>query len=360
MSIQIKYVRSMIIDHLQGNIPMAGEGQVQLANVIHSLRKIWNITEDDLTTTKKKAGTLTQSLSFLNDSTPLARQLCYMSAQDLQENDAHSAVLNIGRAQRLDPHEALTHCNAAKVYFKVGYYAKSLAESLKAIEYDPYYTTAYIRLGLACWALNRHDEAMTAYNQGLKISPGNPVILHNIAVLQDKNAKPPAPYVELPPFESLNLQAKIQDFDRKNKLSQAIKSESENKSKPRPKTKPNPQPNPQQNPQPNPQSKPQPDSQPNPQPNPQSKPQQNPQPNPQSKPQPKPQSKPQPKAQAKSQPKTRNRRAAAAECFMRSDIQNLIKGINVQDMFGMINVPQKGFIRSNDDQFLVLKGPYKK
>lgn len=191
-----KHIHSIIIEHLQGNIPYADENKTLLQQAILILRNIWSVSDADIELVQNRYGNLTQLLSFLNDTTPFSHHLCYISSEDLQEKDPGNAILNIERAKTLNDKESIIYSNSAAIYYRIGLYKESVKECLKSIEYDETHLNAYIRLGLCCWALGKPDLAMIAYNKGLMLSPGNPVILHNIEVLKNGNAKPPQPKVK--------------------------------------------------------------------------------------------------------------------------------------------------------------------
>lgn len=189
-------IRSIIIEHLQGNLPYANENKTALQQTISNLRKIWSISDRDIELVQSRYGNLTQLLSFLNDTTPFSHHLCYISSQDLQDKDPGNAILNIERAKTINAKDAIISCNSAAIYYRVGLYQESVKECLRAIECDETHVNAYIRLGLNCWALGKPDLALIAYNKGLTYSPGNQVILHNIEVIKNKNASPPPPKVK--------------------------------------------------------------------------------------------------------------------------------------------------------------------
>ena len=191
-----KLIRSIIIEHLQGNLPYVEENKNIFRKTILILRKISSISDSDIEMVQNRYGNLTQLLSFLNDTTPFSHHLCYISSEDLQEKDPGNAILNIERAKTLNAKESTIYSNSAAIYYRIGLYKESVKECLKAIEYDEAHINAYIRLGLCCWALGKPGIAMVAYNKGLKFSPGNQVILHNIEVMKNPNAKPPAPKVK--------------------------------------------------------------------------------------------------------------------------------------------------------------------
>lgn len=194
--IKTKHIRSIIIEHLQSNNINDETNKTLLKQTVSILKGIWSITDDDIELVQTRYGNLTQLISFLNDTTPFSHHLCYISSEDLEEKDPANTILNIERAKTLNASDPIIFSNSAAIYYRLGLYKESVKECLKAIECDKSHLNAYIRLGLNCWALNKSELALFAYNKGLELSPGNPIILHNIEVLKNTNAKPPQPKVK--------------------------------------------------------------------------------------------------------------------------------------------------------------------
>ena len=60
-----KLIRSIIIEHLQGNLPYVEENKNIFRKTILILRKIWSISDSDIEMVQNRYGNLTQLLSFL-------------------------------------------------------------------------------------------------------------------------------------------------------------------------------------------------------------------------------------------------------------------------------------------------------
>lgn len=199
-------LHSIIVDFLQSQLPEDPSQQEQLARAIGILRKVWNISNEDITNSKDEYGALIDRIQYFDNMIPNVRQLIYMSSEDLKFNEVHSSIFKIGLAKQYNLiYDPSLLCNSAAILYKCGMYQYSALESLNALDIDPEYLKAYIRLGLACWALNKPQLAMIAYKKGLEISPGNPIILHNIEVLNNKKAKPPKPTATLKEQPALSI-----------------------------------------------------------------------------------------------------------------------------------------------------------
>ena len=83
---------------------------------------------------------------------------------------------------------------AAKLY-KSGYFKKCETNTRKLIELNPKVAFLHNLLGLALNAQKKTDEAIVAYNKGIKIDPNYAMIFNNLALiyynksLKDENFK---------------------------------------------------------------------------------------------------------------------------------------------------------------------------
>lgn len=55
-----------------------------------------------------------------------------------------------------------------------------------SLRYDPNYSKAFGRLGLAYSKLNKHEEALDAYKNALRIEPDNVDYQNNMSVTQQR------------------------------------------------------------------------------------------------------------------------------------------------------------------------------
>lgn len=78
------------------------------------------------------------------------------------------------------------YCNRAAAYSRLGVYDKAVEDSKTSIRYDPNYSKAYGRLGLAYSKMNKHQEALDAYRNALRIEPDNVDYQNNMSVTQQR------------------------------------------------------------------------------------------------------------------------------------------------------------------------------
>lgn len=99
------------------------------------------------------------------------------------------------------------YCNRAAAYSRIGEYQKAIDDCNQAIRYDAnygkgkartcgpwelssyylrYFVLAYGRLGLAFSKMNRHQEAIDAYKNAIRIEPDNQDYKNNMEVTQQR------------------------------------------------------------------------------------------------------------------------------------------------------------------------------
>lgn len=90
------------------------------------------------------------------------------------------------RAIALDATNPIYYCNRAAAFSRTGEFQKAIDDCNQAIRYDTNYGKAYGRLGLAYSKMNRHQEAIDAYKNALRIEPDNQDYKNNMEVTQQR------------------------------------------------------------------------------------------------------------------------------------------------------------------------------
>lgn len=90
------------------------------------------------------------------------------------------------RAISLDASNPVFYCNRAAAQSRLGDYQKAVDDSKMSLRYDPNYSKAFGRLGLAYSKLNKHEEALDAYKNALRIEPDNVDYQNNMSVTQQR------------------------------------------------------------------------------------------------------------------------------------------------------------------------------
>lgn len=84
------------------------------------------------------------------------------------------AIAKYTQAIELDPSNVVYLLNRAAAFSSLGQHDMAIADAEKAIELDPNFSKAYLRMGLAKYALGDAKGAMDAYKKGLDIEGGTP------------------------------------------------------------------------------------------------------------------------------------------------------------------------------------------
>ncbi|XP_058812862.1 small glutamine-rich tetratricopeptide repeat-containing protein beta-like [Topomyia yanbarensis] len=105
----------------------------------------------------------------------------------LMKEEKYQEALNLyGRAITLDATNPVFYCNRAAAYSRMGDYQRAADDCRMSLRYDPNYSKAYGRLGLAYSKMNLHDQALEAYQNALRIEPDNQDYKNNMSVTQQR------------------------------------------------------------------------------------------------------------------------------------------------------------------------------
>lgn len=104
----------------------------------------------------------------------------------LVAGDAAAAVEHFGRAIDLLPTNHLVYSNRSAAYVRLGDYEKALEDAEETVRLSEAWGKGWGRKGLALFHLNRFDEAVEAYREGLKVDPENEVLKNGLAAAEKK------------------------------------------------------------------------------------------------------------------------------------------------------------------------------
>ena len=93
--------------------------------------------------------------------------------QHLQAKQYDQAIESYSQAIRIDPTDKVFYSNRSAAYLSKGDAEKALKDARKTVELDPSWPKGYSRVGAALHTLHKYQEAIAAYNAGLKIAPGD-------------------------------------------------------------------------------------------------------------------------------------------------------------------------------------------
>lgn len=105
----------------------------------------------------------------------------------LMKEEKYQEALNMyNKAISLDATNPVFYCNRAAAFSRLGDYYRAAEDCKMSLKYDPNYSKAYGRLGLAYSKMNKHELALEAYQNALTIEPDNVDYKNNMAVTQQR------------------------------------------------------------------------------------------------------------------------------------------------------------------------------
>jgi hypothetical protein len=91
----------------------------------------------------------------------------------------------------MNPREPQFYANRAAVYFANGELEKCLSDCRAALELDPSCVSAIIRASICYWTSSRAKLGIETLKTGLRHSPANPMLRHNLDIMMNSANKPP-------------------------------------------------------------------------------------------------------------------------------------------------------------------------
>eukprot|EP01116_Phalansterium_solitarium_P020487 TRINITY_DN6069_c0_g1_i1.p1 TRINITY_DN6069_c0_g1~~TRINITY_DN6069_c0_g1_i1.p1 ORF type:complete len:364 (+),score=114.95 TRINITY_DN6069_c0_g1_i1:70-1092(+) len=136
----------------------------------------------------------------------------------LASGDNEGAVLLFTIASLLEPENHIFFSNRSAAYCNLGKYKEALDDANKVVELSPQWPKGYSRKGAAHYFLRQFDDAYEAYQQGVKLEPGNELMqksceqAKNKVLAAEANVKGEQDLAKGKPLDAIN------SFDRAIKL----------------------------------------------------------------------------------------------------------------------------------------------
>ena len=102
----------------------------------------------------------------------------------LRQGQLDEAIRCFTEGLALDQGHAVLFSNRSAVYGQMGSWTEALADADKAIECRPGWGKAFTRRGVALYHQGRYEDAIRAYNDALKLEPGNEEHPKTISMIQ--------------------------------------------------------------------------------------------------------------------------------------------------------------------------------
>lgn len=102
----------------------------------------------------------------------------------MKEEKYQEALNTYSKAINLDATNPVFYCNRAAAHSRLGDYQNAANDCRMSLRYDPNYSKAFGRLGLACSKMNKYEQSLEAYQNALRIEPDNQDYKNNMSVAQ--------------------------------------------------------------------------------------------------------------------------------------------------------------------------------
>jgi stress-induced-phosphoprotein 1 len=106
-------------------------------------------------------------------SNPQVDELKAKGNAALQSENFDEAIKYYTQAIEIDPSNHILFSNRSAAYAKVGKYTSSLEDAEKTVSLKPDWPKGYSRKGAALELLERHEDALKTYEEGLKHDANN-------------------------------------------------------------------------------------------------------------------------------------------------------------------------------------------
>ncbi|XP_037957237.1 small glutamine-rich tetratricopeptide repeat-containing protein beta [Teleopsis dalmanni] len=109
----------------------------------------------------------------------------------MKDGKYNEALLQYNRAITFDPKNPIFYCNRAAAYIRLGDSDRAVTDCKSALVYNPSYSKAYGRLGIAYSNLGKYEEAQQAYTKAIELEPDNQDYRNNLEVARNARRQLP-------------------------------------------------------------------------------------------------------------------------------------------------------------------------
>jgi tetratricopeptide (TPR) repeat protein len=100
--------------------------------------------------------------------------------------DYSGAIADYSIAIKLNPNNAVLHCNRGLAKYHLENYSGAIADYNKAIELDPNYSTAYLNRGVVKNKLQDYRGAIADYSKAIELDPKSSATYYNRGLVKHK------------------------------------------------------------------------------------------------------------------------------------------------------------------------------
>jgi len=127
--------------------------------------------------------------------------------------DYETAIKHFSAAIALDPNNHILYSNRSACYASTKELAKALADGEKTIQLKPDFWKGYTRKAIPLYMMERYEEALQTYNEGLKYDANNATLLQGISDCE-KAIQAPSPLGGKNPFAAMETMFTPDTIDR--------------------------------------------------------------------------------------------------------------------------------------------------
>uniref|UniRef100_A0A1L8DAI3 Putative small glutamine-rich tetratricopeptide repeat-containing protein a n=1 Tax=Nyssomyia neivai TaxID=330878 RepID=A0A1L8DAI3_9DIPT len=110
----------------------------------------------------------------------------------MKEEKYQEALLSYNRAICCDPRNPIFYCNRAAAWIRLGDYDRAISDAQLSLKYNPSYCKAHARLGDALVKVGRLEQATAAYEEAVRLEPGNADYQNKLDTTRQRAQEQPA------------------------------------------------------------------------------------------------------------------------------------------------------------------------
>lgn len=190
---EIKIVAASIVNFLKRQLDsdtLSSDSRESVEVGVQCIETAFDLSSEDLTKGVDLLQLVRQQRGGAARVDPAEAEKLKNEGNELMKSEHfREALEKYSRAIELDPQNSVFFCNRAAAHFKLGEHESAVADCMAALALQPTYGKAHGRLGIALTALNRHEEARTAFARAVQLEPDNESYKQNLKLAEEQLAQ---------------------------------------------------------------------------------------------------------------------------------------------------------------------------